>query len=176
MPWRSQTNFTGTLNPVAGQRSLQQLVNGKLGKWLTIRIDADVAVSVAAATAIRNRGLASALIDEVLIVENGTNRWELTGKALALATQANMPSAPSPGSRAAITSVNIGSTHITEVVRCFFRSPLFARPDETAFIERDQRQGLFASVRPVADMPGALFTVGGATVAVTNLTVRVTQE
>lgn len=176
MTWRSSAQAAGVLTPVAGQRSQLQLVNGKLGKFITFRIDADVAISGAAATSIANRGLASALVDEILLVENGENRHEITGKAMAMMTQAMAPSAPGPVSRAPLSAVAIGNYHISETVRMFFRTPLQARPDETAFIERDQRQGLFASVRLAADPVAALLVKGAATVAVTNVTVRVTQE
>lgn len=176
MTWRNSLNNVGLLQPVAGQRSQLQLVNGKLGKWLTFQIDADVAISAAAATSIANRGLASALIDEILLIENGENRAEVTGKVLGMITQAMAPSAPGVNSRVPLSSVAIGNYHITETVRMFFRWPLQQRPDETAFIERDQRQGLFASVRLAADPVAALVVKGGATVAVTNVKVQVSQE
>lgn len=173
MTWRSSENQVGVLQPVAGAVAQQQLVNGKLGKWVTARIEADVAITVAAATAIRNRGNAAALIDRFFLVENGENRWEVPGKALQLASEANAPSALG---NTPLAAVAVGNYHISQTVRMFFRTPMQGRPDETAFIERDQRQGLFFSVRPVADLAGALVTKGGATVAVTNLKVYVTQE
>lgn len=173
MTWRSSENNVGVLLPVAGVRQKLQLLNGKLGKWLTITIDADVAISVAVITSIRNRGLAAALLDEILLVENGENRWELTGKALAIASEAN---APSSTTKLALTSTAIGNTHIRQTIRMFFRWPMSARPDETAYIERDQRQGLFFGARLVADPVAALCVKGGATVAVTNIAVQVTED
>lgn len=171
--WRSSANNVGVLQPVAGARAPLQLVNGKLGKWLTITIEADVVISVAAATSIRNRGRASALADELLLIENGENRWEVTGKALRMAAEANSPSALG---NVALTSTAVGTTHVKETVRMFFRSPLTARPDETAFIERDQRQGLYFSIRQIAAPAAAMVVAGGATVAVNNFKATVTQE
>lgn len=174
MTWRSQTTPVGVILPVAGQRKPLQLINGKLGKYLTITISAQVDVSVAAATSIRNRGLASALIDEFLLIENGENRHELTGKAMRVIGQANAPSGLS--TVPVLTTAVQAGTIITETLRMFFRWPMAHSPDETAFIERDQRQGLFFSVRMVANPAAALFVVGGATVAVTNVSCTVEQD
>lgn len=172
--WKSQRKPSGTIAPVAGSndRTGVRLVNGVLGEFVTIVARAQVQISVAAATGIRNRGDAFALAQEVVVDDNGTDRHIYTGPVLRFISEMNAPSALT-ASRIPTNpdgTVPIGTYQLESAARVFFAWPSSLNPLETAFRESNSSQALSLLVRPVANPAAALVTAGGATVAVTNIT------
>ena len=170
--FKQQTSPRESIAPVAGQRKTSDLINGVHSFAVDLVMECDVAVAGAPLTAIRNRGSICAMFDEVGIIENGTDRIVMRGNvARAITEQA----APSPLSADRLTSTAVGNTHLEELVRVYFAHPLAVRPEETSFVEHDPRQTFQVFVKlasdggakSLADVPG------GATLTITNLTVRV---
>lgn len=162
--------FVGTITPTIGQRSRINLINGVRTFWLSCRFRATAQVSVANATNVRNRGSVMALFDEVGILDNGTERWNLNGR-LSRYISEMVAARILSSTRAANT---IATYALEETVIIPFAWPFAVSPVETAFVERDPRQALefFVNYNGAA---ASLFTVGGATVAITNPSVSVIQ-
>lgn len=164
-----------TIVPVGGVRQRSRMLNGMRTWWVYLTARATVDVSVAPATALRNRGSVWALFDEVGIEENGEDRVRLDGRMARFISEVYSPSAlTSVRAAAAIATYNL-----EETICLWFATPLSAAPQETVFRERDARQQLEVFVRQFA-APGAalnarLFTVGPATVAITAVSVTVSQ-
>lgn len=173
MTLRTQIAPQAQIVPVAGARIKTDLINGVLGKFIDLTIKAQVQISVAAATSIVNRGRLSAMFDEITLVENGEVRHELVGTVCRHVSEANAPSA--------LTSIDLASTavgiyQLSESMTVFFRWPGSAKPDETAYIERNQKRAFQLRMRLVKNPELALTVPGPATVAVTNITVDVEQD
>lgn len=171
--YRSQKRPIGALTLTAGERTYAKMVNGVRNQFVTVIVRATVTVATNAATALRNRGSAFALIDEIGIDENGTDRHVYRGPVLRALSEASAPSALS----AVRAQTAIGTYSLEESARIYFQHPLALDPGETAFIERDPMAELrvFAKLAPTADQIGRLFNVGTATVTVTGITLTVIQ-
>lgn len=171
MAYRLTRNKRGAIAPVAGERQFSKLVNGVQGHYVDVVVRATVAISVANATAVLNRGSAWSLFDEVGIEENGTDRMIMHGRVLRFLSEM---AAPSALSATRLTSPNIGTYNLEESARIYFAHPFAANPRETAFREHDQRQDLRAFAKLSSNAAAALLTVGGATVAVTAVSISIT--
>lgn len=157
-----------TITPVIGQRVTSRLVNGvqSIGVLLTAR--ATVTVSVAAATALLNRGSVWALFDRIGVDENGRDTHIYDGRMLRFLSEMHAPSALA-ATRAA---VGVAAYNLEEQAMIWFAHPLAAAPNETTYKEADARQLLevFAEYNGAAT---SLYTVGPATVAITNPSITV---
>jgi hypothetical protein len=162
----------GTIIPNGSERTPIRLINGARTSFVDIVGRATVQISVAAATAILNRGSVFALADEIVIDENGTDRCLANGKALRFASEM---AAPSALTAKRVTSTAVGTYQLEEMIRVYFAHPLALDPLETAFVERDARQALNVQVRTNATPAAQLLTAGPATVAVTNIKWNVIQ-
>lgn len=156
----------GIIIPNGTERTPARLVNAARTSFIDVVGRATVQISVAAATAILNRGSVFALADEIVLDENGTDRSIATGKALRFASEM---AAPSALTAKRVTSTAVGTYLLEEMLRIYFAHPLALDPLETAFVERDPRQALNVQVRTNANPAAQLLTAGGATVAVTNI-------
>jgi hypothetical protein len=167
----------GILVPNGVQRTPLKLTNGARNSFLTIIARARVTVTVAAATAVLNRGSAFALAEEVLLDENGTEKSICTGKALRYWSEMNAPSALSATRlvAAANGTLPVGVYQLEEAARFHFAHPLSQNPLETTYTERNQTQAFNFVVRRVADAVANLVTAGPATVVVDNIAFTVIQ-
>lgn len=156
----------GVIIPNGSERTPIRLVNGARTSFVDVVGRATVTISVAAATAILNRGSVFAFADEIVLDENGTDRCIATGKVLRFASEM---SAPSALSAKRVSSTAIGTYQLEEMIRIYFAHPLALDPLETAFVERDARQALNIQVRTNATPATTIATAGGATVVVTNI-------
>ena len=156
---------------VAGARAVTPMGNGRANKRVVLTIGATVQISVAAATAIRNRGSVLALFNKGGIDENGVNKWEADMRALGYVSESYRPSASAPKR---LTSVAVGTYQLEEQVVLGFEHPFAANPRETQFRELLSN----AALRVFADYTGdasKILQAGGATVAITAPYVRVQQ-
>jgi hypothetical protein len=147
-------------------------VNGVRSSGIFLVARATVQVSVAAATTLRNRGSVWSLFDEIVLDENGTDKWVLRGNVLRYASEMIVPSALS----AVRAATPIGTYNLEEAIYLPFADPLSLDPLETAFVEHDSRQALNLAVTLNANPATKLFTVGPATVAVSNVSVTVEHD
>lgn len=169
--WRSQRKPSGIITPgTSADRVGVRLVNGVRGQWVTILATATVQVSVAAATALRNRGSIFGAVDEIILDENGTDRHIYKGSVLRFLAEMNARSALS-ASRAGTA---VGTYLLEEAARVWFAWPESVIPGETDFVERDPRQTLNLQVRMAPNIAAALYNVGPATVAVSNVKFEIT--
>lgn len=162
----------GAIVPNGNERTSAKLINGARTSYIDIVGRATVQISVAAATAVLNRGSVFALLDEVVVQEAGRDRIVVDGKALRYSSEM---AAPSALTAKRLNSTAIGTYQLEEMVRIYFAHPLALDPLETAFMERDARQDLSVQVRQAANPAARLATAGGATVAVTGVSYTVIQ-
>lgn len=156
----------GIIIPNGSERTPMRLINGARTSYVDVVGRATVTISVAAATAILNRGSVFALADEIVLDENGTDKCLATGKVLRFASEM---AAPSALSAKRVTSTAIGVYPLEEMVRIYFAHPLSLDPLETAFVERDARQSLNLQVKTNANPAAVLATAGPATVVVSAI-------
>lgn len=173
---KTQLSPLNTITPVGGARVRARLLNGMRTWAVKLTARAQVDVAAAPAGALRNRGSVWALFDEVGIEENGEERVRLDGRMLRYISEYFAPSALT----AVRAATPIATYQLEESAIIFFAHPLSVAPQETVFRERDARQQLEVFVRQFA-APGAalnarLFTVGGAAVTISNVSVRISQE
>lgn len=179
MTWKDSLRFVGTVGLVAGQRvdGALKLTNGVLTDYIDVTVRTTVRVTVAAATALRNRGRAIALLDEVVFDENGAERINARGPVLRYLAEMNahspLPSVNIPTNPDG--TVAIGVYPISSTTRIFFAWPESANPTETSFAERNASATLRMLFRQVANPVLALMTPGPATVTVDPVTVDVVQ-
>jgi hypothetical protein len=172
---KTQWAPANTIIPVGGERAYSRLKNGAKSYAALLTARADVNVAVAPAGALRNRGSVWALFDEVGIEEDGRDRHRYDGRMLRYISEMFAPS-PLTAIRA---DTPVALYHLEESAVIWFSHPLTAAPQETAYRELDARRLLQVFARMVA-APGAvlnarLFTVGGATVTISNVSISVTQ-
>jgi hypothetical protein len=172
MGYRLQRSGLKSITPTAGRRESSRMINGAQSHFVTLRITGDVVISVAAATAILNRGSILAAFDEIGISENGTDVHLYDGKVLRFLSEM---SAPSALSAVRLTSTAVGTTSLSESVRIYFAHPYAANPRETAFLEHNVQQALEVFVKQRANAATFLATAGAATVVLQNVSVKITQ-
>lgn len=165
----------GLTTAAAIKRTPSQMQNGVRNTNIWLRVTATCAIdNTADATAVLNRGSVLALLDEIVLDENGTDRMVIDGRALRFYSEMLAPSALS-ATRVTVVTKN-KSYALEEMVCVNFAHPLSLDPLETSFVEHDVRQRLNVSFRPAANFVARLFTVGSAVVTVTNLNIEVLQE
>jgi hypothetical protein len=158
---------------VAGaERVTVKLVNGARNMGLLCVVRGTVQVSVAAATTLRNRGSGLALIDRIYLNENGKDVSTTKGNVLRVASEMIARSALS-ATRAA---VGVATYQLEEAFYLQFAEPEALDPLETAYMEADARQDFSLQFTMAPNFAARLFTVGPATVTVTNVTVTVIQD
>lgn len=170
--FRSQKNPRASITPVVGStdRVYSRLINAVQSHYVELTFRGTLTISVAAATAIRNRGSILACFDEIGIDENGRDRHLYKGTVLRFLSEM---SAPSELSRQRVTSTAVAAYPLEESVRIYFAHPFAAQPRETAFIERDVKSLLQVFTRLNANPTAMLASAGAATLALTNLSVDV---
>lgn len=167
----------GSIIPVGTDRTPVRLLNGARNLFLTVTASARVTVTVAAATAVLNRGSAFALAQEVVLDENGTEKSICDGKVLRFSSEMNAPSALSAKRLVPLAdgTLPIGVYLIEEAARMQFTWPLAADPLETAYTERNQNQAFSLMVKAVGNAVAMLVTAGPATVVVDQIAFSVVQ-
>jgi len=177
MALKTQKTPLGAIVPVLpgdqGRRLYLDMENAVQTHRLHFTVEADVQISVAAATAIRNRGSVFAMIEEMGVEEAGGERVVLDGRLAEVIAQAF---APSTISSTRITSTAVATTTIRESIAIHIASPLSANPAETTFRERNVKRRLQAFVKfRTGNLGDNVLQAGGATLTVTNVRVRVRQ-
>ena len=171
--YRSSIAPRGVLNPVAGAgRAPIRLINGVRNAGVFLVARATVTVTVAAAGVLRNRGSVWALFDEIVLDENGTDKMIVRGNVLRYASEMVAPSALS----AVRAALPVAVYALEEAVYLPFADPLSFNPLETAFVEHDARQALNVQFSVNANPVAKLYTVGGATVVVSAISVTLEQD
>lgn len=155
-----------------GVRRYIELEGNSYNYFLYAVITATVQISVGAATAIRNAGSAAALFDVIGVEENGADRIILDPRVARFLAEALAPSALSVKR---LTSTAVATYQLREVVPIFFSLPHTMDPSETAFREKDPTAKTKFFVQYSATAAARLLTVGGATVAITNVNVDLEQ-
>lgn len=164
----------GTItNPNGGERTPLRMVNGARTSYITLVARATLTLAGSVATAIRNRGSVWALFDQIVIDENGTDRFVVDGRVLRFLSEMAAPSALT-ATRA--TSLANGVYVLEEAVRLYFAHPLALDPTETAFSERDSRQVLNVSVQYTTTPNTKLVDLGGTVSAVSVLAYQAMEE
>lgn len=165
----------GTIAPPAASTDLVgvKLANGGRTEYLTFTARARVTISVAAITAILNRGSVWSLFPQVVLDENGDQRQFVHGRVLRFVSEM---SAPSALSATRLTSLEVGTTMLEETARMYFSHPMSLDPTETAYIEQNIQQTLLASVRQAVNLATNLTTPGAGTVVIDQVSVDVLQS
>ena len=127
---KTTTQHRGVIAPVAGERTFLRLANGVRTNYITVVARATVQVSVAAATALRNRGSVFSLFDEIGIDENGRDVQIYRGNVLRFLSEMAAPSALT-ASRAGVA---VATYQLEEAARIYFSHPLSLDPTETGFM------------------------------------------
>lgn len=169
---RTTLQHRGVIAPVAGERTFLRLANGVRTHFITLVARARVTVTVAGATAVRNRGSVWSLFDEIGIDENGRDVQIYRGPVLRFMSEMSAPSALTAVRAAAPVAVY----QLEEACRLYFSHPLSLDPTETSFMERDARAVLNVFVRQTANAAARLYNVGPATVVVDQISVSVIQN
>lgn len=115
----------------------------------------------------------SRLIDQVRIRENGETTVDLDGRLLQYLTDRGLASAATFDS---LATGDVQTTTLRGNYVLSFASIFGADPSETAYIARNSRFPLQFDVNFTSDVAGALIAGGDRVVAVTSMTVRVTQQ
>jgi hypothetical protein len=157
--------------PIAGERRSSTLQSKVRTHAVQLTLEASVDVTVDF-TALRNRGSVLALYDEIGLFVDGEDRMLLDPRIARFWAEMNAVSAL-PATRASNFTAATPLEQLKEVVYLFMANPRIARPEETAFLERDTRQEMqvFAKFNGTA---AKLFT-GAGTALITAPNVRVTQ-
>lgn len=178
MALKTQKTPLGAIVPILpgdqGRRLYLDMENAVQTHRLLFTFEADVAITVAAATLIRNRGSVLAMIDEMGVEEAGGERVVLDGRLAGIIAQAF---APSTLSSTRVTSTAVGTTTVRETIAVHFASPISANPAETTFRERNVKRRLQAFVKfKTGNLGDQVLQAGGATLTVTNVRVRIRQD
>jgi len=164
---------TGLALAQGADRVASKLVNGARTSGVMLVARATVQISVAAATALRNRGSVWALFDRIYINENGRDVSTVRGNVLRYASEVQ---APSPLTAQRVTSTGVATYVLEEAAYIQFAHPLSLDPLETAYTERDSRQDFSVQFTMSPNFNGKMATAGGATIAVTGVSVDVVQD
>lgn len=170
--FRTQKNPRASMAMTVGStdRVYSRLINAVQSAYVELVARGTFTISVAAATAIRNRGSIWAIFDEIGIDENGRDRHLYKGTVLRFLSEM---SAPSELSRQRVSSTAVAAYTLEETVRIYFAHPYAAQPRETAFIERDVKALLQVFARLNPNPTAVLASAGGATLALTGVTIDV---
>lgn len=169
--YRLQRNPRSNIVTVAGERAFSRLINAVSSNFVTLVFTGSLAISVASATNIRNRGSILACYDEIGIDENGTDRHIYDGRVLRVLSEM---AAPSALSAKRVSAVTVATYPLEECVRIYFAHPFAAVPRETAYLERDTKQLLQVFAKLNASAKDKLATAGAATLALSSLVITVT--
>lgn len=168
----------------AGKRIYVDLDNGKATRYVQIRLSGDVTIAAAAATAIRNFGLAEALFEEIGVTGGGEgDTINADGRLLSFASEWML--VPSATTRTRVTSTAAAVTSVASIFRLWFENPQSVAPRETLFLEKQVNQKFRAFFKlstqvsggAAGSTPGAgrILEAAGACVTSYTMTVRVQQ-
>lgn len=177
MALKTQKTPLGAIVPILpgdqGRRLYLDMENAVQTHRLHFTVEADVQISVASATAIRNRGSVLAMIDELGVEEAGAERTVLDGRLAGIIAQAYAPSTLSATRQTVLT---VGTVTLRETIAVHYASPISANPAETTFRERNVKRRLQAFVKfKTGNLGDQVLQAGAATLTVTNVRVRVRQ-
>lgn len=158
--------------PAQGRRDFSDLLNGKSNRFLQIFLAADITISVAVITAIRNGGHVAALFEEIGINEGGTDVCQGDPLLFAFASEVQRQSA---GSEGKLASTAVGLTNLRQMFRIYFENPYMGAPHETAYMEKSIQSKLRFFCKYSNTPIPRICTVGGATVVFANVQVFVDQ-
>lgn len=175
MALKTQKTPLGAIVPVLpgdqGRRLYLDMENAVQTHRLQFTVEADVQISVGAATAIRNRGSVLAMIDEMGVEEAGGERTVLDGRLAGIIAQAYAPSTLSATRQ---TALAVATYTLRESISIHYASPISANPAETTFRERNVKRRLQAFVKfKTGNLGDNVLQAGAATLTVTNVRVRI---
>lgn len=172
--WFAAPSITGLTAASAGVVLKSLLLNNRKTYAVGLEFAGTATVGVAVLAAIVNGGSILALFDEIGFQDNGIKRLQFDPKAAGALTGVLMPSART---RTVLSSTAIAATALRETVILFFGMPYQLDPWETAYVESDTKNELAAYVIPGATIASglAIGTLGAGTLAITNVSVTVTQ-
>jgi hypothetical protein len=167
---------TPNIAPASGSQEpvVSRLLNSVANRFLMCRISATIQISVANATAVRNGGWVAALFSDMGILEAGNPIAAGDPRMFAFASEYYRGG---PGTATHLTSPNIGTYNLVQEVMIPFELVNHAvNPRETQLLELDPAAALELYFTQAANNGrDRILTVGGATVAITNVTVKVQQ-
>jgi hypothetical protein len=159
--------------PVAGQRRTTRVNNKLQTHRFGLLPQSQVDVTVAG-TDVLNRGSVWGIYDEVGVLDAGDEVINVDGPTARFLSEMHAPSALD---RRRLTSAGVqAATIIRESSALWFAHPLSANGAETTFLERDERNQVEVFVKLKADGGNSGLIRTGATMTVTNNTVKVFQD
>lgn len=162
--------------PASGstEAATSRLLNSVSNRFLMLRVSATVVISVANATAVRNGGWVAALFADMGILEAGNPAAAGDPRLFAFASEAYRGGS---GTATHLTSPNVGTYNLVQEVMVPFELVMHAlNPRETQFLELDPAAALELFFTLSANNGVArILTVGGATVVISAVTVKVQQ-
>jgi hypothetical protein len=174
MAYRLQQSQRSSITPTPGERSTTLLLAKKQTQFLDVLVSAQLDITVAAATAIRNRGSILAAFDEMGITEAGGDKWVVDPRVLKFLAET---AAPSALTSSRLTSTAVGTYQLKEHFRIALAHPFSVNPRETAYMEHDPtlRLEFFAKLNGTSNGVAKLVNAGGATVALSNIKITIRQ-
>lgn len=162
----------GAASADAGQRQTNRLLAPGQHHYLTVTVEGDLQLTVAAGVVV-NRGSILAAFDRMGIIENGQDRRVLDARIERLYSETRADSALSS---VRLASNAIATTHLKETFRVYFADRRQLRPRETAYMVRDPRAEFFFFHQLNAVNNGIAKIITGATGTLTNVKVSVVQR
>lgn len=159
--------------PVAGRRTHIELDSSRDSRYLVITATARVAISVANATAVRNRGSVFALFPSLRLSEAGSDTALGDPRAFAFASEFLRGS---QGTHTRLASPNIGTTTLIEQLVIPFETLRQVMPRETRYRVRNPAVKFRLSVDMDATPIARILDQGGATVVIDQLAIDVQQH
>lgn len=158
--------------PVAGKPTPIDLETNWDTRFLICTVRAVATISVASATAIRNGGSVLAIFDRVRISESGKDTLIGDPRLLGFASEFLRGA---PGTRTRQTVLTVGATNLVERFMIPFERLVQAMPRETRYRVRNKSLKFQLIFETNATPEARLFTVGGATVVISAMTIDVRQ-
>lgn len=159
-----------------GQRTRIPMVNGVQTHAVVMRPRADISIAAGGGAdgTLRNKGSVWALIDKVVVEENGRARTIVDGRVLRKLTEAWAPQQLDERTRLASGAIQ-ANTILSELGILYFASPLMQRKQETAFMEQNHRLPLTLQLETVANPYARLIDGGTRVLTVNSFTVEIGQ-
>jgi len=169
-------NLPPITNIAAGQYGYSRINSGLRTKEFQITMTGTVTIAAGGATAILNDGSLAAIVNQVVLNENGDlSPCQTDARALSRATELY---GAAPTSNKRLTAVAAGTYALRETIVIPFCTDLAINPWETPFTEKNPNAptqvGLLFNPVSVTNMIGILATSANA-VTLSNLTINVVQ-
>jgi hypothetical protein len=166
-----QKNGRSGITPIANERIISKLVQKVQSQYVTLTARGTLTLTVAAATAIRNRGSIWAAFSEIGFNADGEDKQIMDPRVLRFLSEM---AAPSALTAKRVTSTAVAAYPLEETVRIYFAHPFSAVPKETAGMERDTdvEMHVFAKL-DAAGGAARLVNPGPATAVLSALSITV---